>query len=1191
MIAKAKPDIVHNEPTSQYTGSERFLLERDSATEKPTYQPDPPSLLPGTVLNERYRILRHFSAGGMGEVYLAIRLALGDQVVVKRLLSQRNSAEDRRRFLAEAQTAAHIRHPHVVNVFDFGEDADGSPFMVMEYLEGPTLAEEMAKRPLPLNEAISLFAPICSAIEAGHRRKVIHRDIKPSNIILSKSDDGRQVVKVLDFGLARAEHLEPQRITNPGMILGTSFYMSPEQATGSAISPASDIFCLGILLYEMVTGTLPFRGKTVLDTIFKIASGHYTNPREFVPELPITIETAIRKALSIKVEERPASAEQLARLTGIKFTLPPPDLGSGPQVASFPSSSQLRAAHPISTSRIHARSPVTLDSNGTSGVPTQNDMVPVFDHFVGRTQEQFRLHEEFFAALQGKGRFLIVQGEEGVGKTTLVNTFCQCIDTHYPHILRIKFPSTASTTTPTSQRPSVLLQWLPDTSLESDSKQLLSPRFFSQLLTEQLLRQSPNSPIVLIFENLHHARSFDLEVLDELYQKLSEHQVLFLGLVQESATRPHTTNSLNPWLHSMAARRLMATLPVRPLSHEETNEWLHLALHPLHIRPQDVHKLYLVSTGNPYILCELVRHLIIQNLLFHNEQGWICNILDMVPLPDSIRNAVRARLAELSPALQQVVNLASVIGTNFRFDILHRASQVSEEVLEEVIEEGVRKQVFTDENNNLEFDVRFASPILKIVAYQDLPKRHRRRSHRLVLDALRDVYASNLSKIAHDLAFHYYSLGDWGECFRWSLQSVSQCLEQQRHEQAENAIHWAQQARQAMQDFSLPPSLTDLLYLEFLHGSLYTRIAKFQEAKPILNSLTTLLDPTSHLDRLIDTHLRLSECNLGLGDTQQALEATERAIYLAEQYNDPIRAVVATIFKAIVFRGQGKLSQADTIIRKIIAEDPTFLSPSQRSWLVQVHATIALKLGQYALAERQANLALVLANAAHDQLARHHALSAKACIVSESGNHIDAVPIFSEALQLAQHLNLRHREAIIQANLGEIHYELGQFTLAHTFLQASLSIFVDIHDRASEGDCRVNIGRALLALGRTSDASSMLQRGRELCAEVQRPEYAGIASLELAEIHLQSEQPTLALQEFQLARSLLHASTLLWRAELGCARCLLAQQKPSEARKHARIALELVETQRTQLPPGVDKSGFERAIQPLNALLSELPLS
>src|SRR2546422_4023612 len=205
------------------------------------------------VLGGRYRLGRRIASGGMGTVWEAMDDVLGRRVAVK-ALSDALASDERfvERFRREARAAAGLSHPNVAGVFDYGED-DGRPFIVMELIQGETLAERLARHGrLPPEEAVQIAIQAAGALEAAHRAGVIHRDVKPANIMLTP----RREVKVMDFGIAAAAW-DP-RLTATGSTLGTATYVSPEQASGDRVTPASDVYSLGVVLYEMLAGRPPF---------------------------------------------------------------------------------------------------------------------------------------------------------------------------------------------------------------------------------------------------------------------------------------------------------------------------------------------------------------------------------------------------------------------------------------------------------------------------------------------------------------------------------------------------------------------------------------------------------------------------------------------------------------------------------------------------------------------------------------------------------------------------------------------------------------------------------------------------------------------------------------------------------------------------------------------------------------------
>ena len=221
----------------------------------------------GQLFDGRYLIESQLGSGGMADVYLATDQSLGRKVAIK-ILSDRYARDAGfvERFRREAAAAAGLRHPNIVTVYDRGE-AMGTSYIAMEYLDGPTLKEEITRRaPLPEPEAINYATQALAALDAAHRQGVVHRDIKPHNMVLT--DEGR--LKVTDFGIARAANT--QQMTEVGSIVGTAQYLSPEQARGLLVGPQSDIYSMGVVLYEMLCGDLPFTGDSAVDIAMKQVS-------------------------------------------------------------------------------------------------------------------------------------------------------------------------------------------------------------------------------------------------------------------------------------------------------------------------------------------------------------------------------------------------------------------------------------------------------------------------------------------------------------------------------------------------------------------------------------------------------------------------------------------------------------------------------------------------------------------------------------------------------------------------------------------------------------------------------------------------------------------------------------------------------------------------------------------------------
>lgn len=268
------------------------------------------------ILARRYELQELIGGGGMADVYKAQDKLLDRAVAVKILHQQyANDAEFVEKFRREATAAAKLAHPNIVNIYDVGEDG-GSQYIVMEYVSGPTLKEVIQQKGcLEPIEAVRIAKEIASALESAHRNNLVHCDIKPHNILVMP--DGH--IKVTDFGIARA--VSASTMTYSGSVMGSVHYFSPEQAKGTVITTKSDVYSLGVVLYEMLTGQLPFNGETSVSIALKHLQEEPVPIRQLNPSIPPVLEAIVQKAMSKAPADRPSSTELYADLNQAKAML------------------------------------------------------------------------------------------------------------------------------------------------------------------------------------------------------------------------------------------------------------------------------------------------------------------------------------------------------------------------------------------------------------------------------------------------------------------------------------------------------------------------------------------------------------------------------------------------------------------------------------------------------------------------------------------------------------------------------------------------------------------------------------------------------------------------------------------------------------------------------------------------------
>ena len=339
----------------------------------------------GKLAANRYKVQKRLGEGGMGEVYMAEHIAIEKRIALKVLrLEYSQKSEVVARFLQEAKSASRIKHPNVVDVFDFGQLEDGRFFLALEFLNGNDLAEEIRKQGLlPTARIIPIMMQVCRALSAAHASGVVHRDLKPENIFLNRTDDGEESVKLVDFGIAQMRTIgdggaNNPRLTKAGTIFGTPEYMAPEQAGGRDTDLRSDVYAIGIILYELFAGKVPFAGTTLVHTLTMHLSEtakpiNSLGGRQVSPELEAMIAKAISKAPADRYQTMSALAEALLACpegAGISRRSMLPSMadgmGSNPTISIPPPPPPADPAH---TSATHVRAQTASGQEITASVP------------------------------------------------------------------------------------------------------------------------------------------------------------------------------------------------------------------------------------------------------------------------------------------------------------------------------------------------------------------------------------------------------------------------------------------------------------------------------------------------------------------------------------------------------------------------------------------------------------------------------------------------------------------------------------------------------------------------------------------------------------------------------------------------------------------------------------------------------
>ena len=276
----------------------------------------PSTIREGEILGGKYRLEKEIGRGAMGTVWSAVHLTLGQRVAIKLIAAEHAQApEARRRFSTEAKAAARLRSRYVVQVYDDGETPAGTPYIVLEYLDGETLEQRLEREhDLPLNDAVRITRHVGRALSRAHAQGIVHRDLKPGNVFLTRTEDDELgwVAKVLDFGIAKVEEHGIASTTKTGTLLGTPLFMSPEQVRGaSSVDSRTDLYALGMVFYTMMTGNFAFNGESFTDVLVAICSGPLPDLRATSPWIPVSVADWFQRACAREPQQRFQSADEM----------------------------------------------------------------------------------------------------------------------------------------------------------------------------------------------------------------------------------------------------------------------------------------------------------------------------------------------------------------------------------------------------------------------------------------------------------------------------------------------------------------------------------------------------------------------------------------------------------------------------------------------------------------------------------------------------------------------------------------------------------------------------------------------------------------------------------------------------------------------------------------------------------------
>jgi tRNA A-37 threonylcarbamoyl transferase component Bud32/tetratricopeptide (TPR) repeat protein len=1105
-----------------------------------------------------YRIIEKVGAGGMGEVYQAEDSQLRRRVALKFLpektLGDRAAVE---RFIREARAASALNHPNIVTIHEIGETGPNR-YIVMEFIAGRTLRKIIGQG-VDLESLARIGEQVARALAVAHAAGIVHRDIKPDNIMVR--DDG--YVKVLDFGLARLARSGGATTlgadageTGPGTILGTVRYMSPEQARGEVTESPTDIFSLGIVLYELGTGRHPFPAESHLGVMHAIVSETPIRPSRMNPEVPAALDSLILRLLEKDARLRPSAAEVESELRGL----------SGAHAASAAS----RA------------------------------VAPVERHTVGRQRELEELRAAFDSAESGRGLLVCVAGEPGIGKTTLVEDFLAALaaggracsiargrcserlagtEAYLPLLeaLESLLKGEGSSSLAAALKrvaPTWYVQVAPLAANDSSVSRIMeeakaaSQERLKRELSAFLQEASRLRPLVFFLDDLHWADVSTVDLLAYVGSKCDSLRMLIIGTYRPSdlLLSKHPFADVKLVLQGRGVCRELAVAFLTPAEVE-----LYLARDfPEHRFPPEFASLIHAKTeGSPLFMVDLIRYLRHRGVIVEKDPGrWaLAGSLPEIQreLPESVRSMIQRKIDQLSDAERRLLAAASVQGQEFDSSVVAKVLQMDAAEVEERLEvlervhlfvRRLQEQEFPDSSLTLRY--AFVHALYQNALYAALAPTRRTSLSAAVAGALETFYGDRSGEIASTLAFLYEAARDFARAADFFLRASQNSARVYANQEA---VSLARRALANAEKLQGKDRASRVLSTAFELARFHQTLSQFDEAIADFAMAEKAAVELGNKEGQIDSVCGTAMSLFNLKRMPEMRQHANRALEIARAAGSSVGIASAETVLACDRLCTGDLAAAEEHFRSAL---PVLREKGAQLGVVDAfsyYGALHTWRLDYAEAEHMTGWALEKAREIGASFHIVENLFFRGMALGNQGRLSDALGALEEARRVAELNGERYWLPRLPNTIGWIYREMQDLEVALKLDTENVHLADEMGVIEGRANAHVNLGHDYLALGEPERAFENLQQAEQLFNQDVwfRWRYA---------IRMQAELASYWIARGDLKMAAIHATASLEAAEMSRSRKYLAwghkllgdiavlEERMEDARREYRTALE-----------------------------------